>query len=1513
MREYIVKVNSSGSQGTGFVIARGVAATALHVVAEIRPDGIDQRTEVCQLEFNRLNSQTNIWEQREVQAKVLSGSWDLDDDWVLLQFDPAELAGWDLQPAVLARVREETVSGRRLQWSTWGFPEAHPRLGMETGGHVRTVRAALETITPGRGRVKAIQLYSEEAAAAVGMPVKGLSGAPVVVEGNVVGLLRYSLLQNASSGEVRRNQAGTLYATPIEAIRDPGGLFHWADGDRLPPLRPSELLPKEPFRFLERYEREDCRIFFGRGPEIRQLLSDIYRRDLPPLGLLFGPMGAGKSSFLRAGIEPRLADRCLFVEPRNVEGLLATWRNLKLKVEETSSLAVLDQLEEAWTIGRGDDEFAELLVHLADWLDARRPHRGGLQLLLAFREDRLSSVEDQLRRHGMRWHPFPIRHLDSQGLLETMAGFELDPVVRDHYRIAFEPESLRQTIVDAVLTGNPGAVAPVLQVLLTRLWFRAVLRAETENTTKRTILLKDFELEHAAASGLHDFLEKQLLVVEASCPGSFRTGLALEILAEYTTPGGTATRRKTKELEILYPADSIVPIARLVDQLGAGKLLYRDGPDSHRLVHDSIAPVVQYVAAQSDRPAQRARRTLENRAVEWAHGRVSHPLDDGDLETVELGRRSIRKLTINETRLLQASRLGKTRRARARLALFLTFALGMILVAVLGIWAFVASRRSATAEHLASQRLAANLFLTGTSNYEIQGNALAALLAVSQAIGAGPEDDPNRSSYFARLLALVPGSPEFVVNLGSTSRATLDGSNQRVVLQRSEGPVEAWDFLSMKRLPPPLPTIAISGGLLFSNPPELSADGRLAGIVTPTQHSVGDLRLMVWEVLTGKVLLDQNTDLIFSPKIGSAGWVSQEARAGTRIWNINPYHEFQLPQGLKLSSIARSGVPNAAFTSASGGVSLMNLASPLVVRSYLPRDEVIWTGWMGVDKILVVVRQDGIFEGYFCSSAGCSVSPDLVFLSDPKSSQLQVDSCGTAFGRDFAIGLDGQLVDLPEWGSVGRLCQVGNRFVGVTETHVSSWRTFSKIVECILSGSQCDSGKFERSIPGGAIAVDFSKDKRSIFTLSGNGTILKWPTAGAPSDSVVFDFAVNGKRSVEVRAVFNQDGTLVATSQSDHAGVDVHILEIASGRSVKSRIEYPEDGNIPTSLRDDTNFIRGQLAVMRFDDNDRLLIGVRGGADQLSIIDPGNGKIVTLPKPPARQGLEDAFLAGTTVSSVYHSKIVEQISLDGLVLAQCSLPETASFSGFGRHGEILLEQSNSIEIWTVAACKPISSVVATAEDEGLKDLAFGLLKQADEISGEDGQVIGSFAGRKVTISSGDDGMLAVALGSQRLRMPSTANERSWFRVVSVSSDLRRVILVHDRLDRAPDVGIWDLQIGFRLDLPAQYEIEGGGWSTSLGSFSSWAASFAAGGETMFLLTRSGQLTKVPIGPTQVSKATWMRNLDVGLTGLSLRADGSLYSPPDAATQMADFRRQLETASKEDHTAATLLKLLEQRR
>ena len=204
----IVQDGTAVSWGTGTLVADRSVLTALHVVAN-RKTGTPLPG-VIQLTFPG----------HVTEAKLVDGRHDGQADWALLE---CEAAPPDVRPVPLCAV---SSSGQAFE--TFGFPETQPRDGMVQRGRVTDHNATY-------GGIPALQLFSEEAAAGNGAPVKGASGSPVIINKTLVGVLRAALMDQ----ETKATRAGTLYACPAATVVDGAdGLVQLHERRRPPGVRP---------------------------------------------------------------------------------------------------------------------------------------------------------------------------------------------------------------------------------------------------------------------------------------------------------------------------------------------------------------------------------------------------------------------------------------------------------------------------------------------------------------------------------------------------------------------------------------------------------------------------------------------------------------------------------------------------------------------------------------------------------------------------------------------------------------------------------------------------------------------------------------------------------------------------------------------------------------------------------------------------------------------------------------------------------------------------------------------------------------------------------------------------------------------------------------------------------------------------------------------------------------------------------------------------------------------------
>lgn len=449
----------------------------------------------------------------------------------------------------------------------------------------------------------------------------------------------------------------TRWSLPL-AARDP--LFG------LPAL-PAMDLPVSPFKHLAWFGRADAPVFFGRGREIRDLYEAVTQPDAAPIGLLFGATGVGKSSLLAAGLAPRLeaTHEVVYLRRDGALGLAGTltqafgeqgdWR---AREESTGKplVVILDQAEEAWTRPLAGGKEADDLAAALKSIFAVREKRPRGRLILGFRKEWLAEMLRLVDSHGLPRFRVEVTHLDQDAVVEAVTGPTGTERLRQHYRLEVEPE-LPDLIADDLLDDSGAAIAPALQILLTKMWTLA--SQESPGAPRLTVeLYRRLKREGIL---LDDFVGEQLDGLRAWRPELVDSGLVLDLLGHHTTALGTAQTRSRAEVLARYGGRP--DIEELLRQC-QDRYLLSASEDTTRLAHDTLAPLVRRRFEDSDLPGQRALRILQQRAVDWAGGKEGAPLDAVDLATVERGAGGMRVWTADEACLVEKSRSERTRRRR---------------------------------------------------------------------------------------------------------------------------------------------------------------------------------------------------------------------------------------------------------------------------------------------------------------------------------------------------------------------------------------------------------------------------------------------------------------------------------------------------------------------------------------------------------------------------------------------------------------------------------------------------------------------------------------------------------------------------------------------------------------------------------------------------------------------------------------------------------------------------------
>ena len=262
---------------------------------------------------------------------------------------------------------------------------------------------------------------------------------------------------------------------------------------------------RPPFPGLESFEDKDAAVFFGREHEVQQTIVTLNdaRRDLQPrLFVVRGSSGSGKSSFVRAGVLPRLrrdTERWLVLGPfrpadtggpfvglaralgkaLNGVGRTAEWRDIRdllhksadakeegplvemaldLRTDHQSVLITIDQAEEL--LARESVTTTESFLRLLS-LVTNMPG-GPFFVFLTLRSDFLPEFEDHVEVRGKPRKGIHLPQLGVENLARIIegpaeiAGVELEP-------------GLVQTMVNEA---GASTALPILAFILRQLWDR---------------------------------------------------------------------------------------------------------------------------------------------------------------------------------------------------------------------------------------------------------------------------------------------------------------------------------------------------------------------------------------------------------------------------------------------------------------------------------------------------------------------------------------------------------------------------------------------------------------------------------------------------------------------------------------------------------------------------------------------------------------------------------------------------------------------------------------------------------------------------------------------------------------------------------------------------------------------------------------------------------------------------------------------------------------------------------
>ncbi len=318
----------------------------------------------------------------------------------------------------------------------------------------------------------------------------------------------------------------------------------------------TEVEERSPYPGLQSFTEKDAGVFFGREADVEALWQRLEHRGLLAV---IGPSGAGKTSFVRAGIVPSkpegwgaivckpgaapmrslgealapelatdpgaLRQLLAFDEPGTAFDLLARWRRSK-----GGALLVVDQFEELFTLNSKEtqERFAALLGRLAA--------EAGVHVLLSLRDDFLIRCSEYGALAPVFESLTPLPALAPEGLKRALA----EPARKLGY--GFEDDALVDEMVASV-EGVRGAL-PLMAFAAAQLW-------EKRDRERKLLTREAYQEIGGVAGALAQHAEATMSRV-----GNERQAIVREIFRNLVTAQGTRVIVDRDELLSAFPERS---------------------------------------------------------------------------------------------------------------------------------------------------------------------------------------------------------------------------------------------------------------------------------------------------------------------------------------------------------------------------------------------------------------------------------------------------------------------------------------------------------------------------------------------------------------------------------------------------------------------------------------------------------------------------------------------------------------------------------------------------------------------------------------------------------------------------------------------------------------------------------------------------------------------------------------------------------------------------------------------
>ncbi|MCI0695005.1 hypothetical protein L0337_23720 [candidate division KSB1 bacterium] len=218
-------------------------------------------------------------------------------------------------------------------------------------------------------------------------------------------------------------------------------------------------------------------------------------------------------------------------------------------------IVILDQVEETFTqpLSGSEESRSELedFLEIVKWVFDQPGKRPQGKLILSYRKEYHPEIRDGFQKLLLPYAEVFLQQLDRNGIIEAVEGLTKHPATREKYRLKIEKGedgNLAEIIAVDLLADKKSPIAPMLQLLLTKLWDTAV----QENSEPPIFTVARYQQLQKEGLAMDDFLQQQMEQLRQWQPELVQSGLVLDLLHAHTTALGTAGTCAMDELRQNY-------------------------------------------------------------------------------------------------------------------------------------------------------------------------------------------------------------------------------------------------------------------------------------------------------------------------------------------------------------------------------------------------------------------------------------------------------------------------------------------------------------------------------------------------------------------------------------------------------------------------------------------------------------------------------------------------------------------------------------------------------------------------------------------------------------------------------------------------------------------------------------------------------------------------------------------------------------------------------------------------